>query len=78
MVSKETEHFGKVLKSVFGCDFMLFKFETPFGGLKKSDIKREGSSVDSELTDLESIAMARETDLESRLKSEGTPMLTEQ
>ena len=34
VVSKETEHFGKVLKSTFGCDFMLFKFETPFGGSK--------------------------------------------
>ena len=78
MVSKETEHFGQLLKTVFNCDFMLFKFETPFGGLRPSDIKREGISVDFELTDLESLAMARETDLESRLKSEGTPMLTEQ
>lgn len=77
MVSKETEHFGTVLKSVFECDFMLFKFETPYASQGKREFDEEGSQLDVPMTDLEAIALARETDIETRMKSESTPMMTE-
>lgn len=57
VISKETEYFGRVLKSEFKCDFILVKHEAPFAdGIKVET----GETIDEPMTDLELLAKARE------------------